>query len=280
MGIFEMEARKAQGFFALAVLLITAPLVLSQSTGSDQKSTGVSTYVQPRTTEQGTCSNSTDGNHTCFNCTVAPYCIAVPNGYINAGIVSCADLDASKPYCADGVCGATPAAGCEPNVSTSAFTCTSEGYFPDPDDCQKFHLCVGTEAADYSCSSNYVYSHAKNACIRRAASSDCAVIKCTYKTVVEYVVYPKDSSVYGLCIRGNPTVVFKCREGEQFDTKESKCNFVCKQEGLFPVPDDPRKYRECIYVSSNKFELVERTCPAKSVFDSSKGRCVAEQASP
>lgn len=68
--------------------------------------------------------------------------------------------------------------------------------------------------------------------------------------------------------------MFKCKEGEQFDTKTSECKFVCKKEGLFPVPGDSKRYRECIYVSSNKFELVERECPDGSKFDSDKGRCV------
>jgi hypothetical protein len=137
---------------------------------------------------------------------------------------------------------------------------------------------VGTAARDYSCSERYVYSHAKNACIRRALSSDCAVIKCPNKTAVAYVVYPKDPNVYGLCIRDNPTAVFKCRGGEQFDKKASKCIFVCKQEGLFAVPENSHLYRECIYLKSKKFQLVERECPAGNTFDPDKARCVIKAA--
>jgi hypothetical protein len=119
-----------------------------------------------------------------------------------------------------------------------------------------------------------VYSHEKTSCIRKKTTSDCAVIKCKHAVLFEYVVYPKDPNVYGLCIRDQPTLVFKCSEGEQFDTKTSECKFVCKEEGLFPVPGESRKYRECILISSNKFQLVERECPAGSQFDSDKQRCV------
>jgi hypothetical protein len=92
----------------------------------------------------------------------------------------------------------------------------------------------------------------------------------------EYVVYPKDPNVYGLCIRGQPTVMLKCREGEQFDIKTSQCKFVCKREGLFPVQGDNTKYRECTYNSLNRYEYVDRKCPDGSIFDSAKERCVIE----
>jgi hypothetical protein len=111
-------------------------------------------------------------------------------------------------------------------------------------------------------------------CVRRRVSSDCAVIKCAYKTQFQYVVYPKDPNVYGLCIRDSPTIVLKCAEGEEFETKTSECKFICKKEGLFPVAGDDKKYRECVRISSNKYELVERECPTGSVFNSDKGRCV------
>ena len=230
----------------------------------------------PVNTQPGTCSK--DGQHICYNCAAAPYCVKLPNGlFLNAGIINCTDLDTSKPYCTDGVCSATPTDECIAQTPISNFTCTSDGYFPDPDDCQTFHFCVGIATIDYSCSDNYVYSHKKNACIRKKVSSDCAVIKCTYKSLVEYVLYPKDPNVYGLCIRGNPTVVLKCGEGEKFDTKTSTCNFVCKKEGLFPVPGEPRKYRECIAISSTKFELVLTECPDATEFDPVKERCVIEK---
>jgi hypothetical protein len=173
------------------------------------------------------------------------------------------------------VCSSTPSPECAADVPQPAqFQCTADGYIPDPDDCTEFHFCVKGSDTTYLCSTNYVYSHEKRSCVRRRLSSDCAVIKCTYKVLFEYVVYPKDSNVYGLCRRNQTTLMFKCNEGEQFDTKTSKCTFVCKKEGVFPVQGDSQRYRECIYNSSNKLELVERVCPAGSEFDSGKGLCV------
>jgi hypothetical protein len=90
---------------------------------------------------------------------------------------------------------------------------------------------------------------------------------------MEFVVYPKDPNVYGLCIRDHPTLMFKCLEDEQFDTKISQCIFVCKTAGLFPVPGSTQKYRECVAVGS-KFELYERECPEGSIFDAAIGKCV------
>jgi hypothetical protein len=228
--------------------------------------------TEPSVQEKGTCS---ENGHTCYNCTSAPFCVRIPSGeFINAGVYNCPE-DATKPYCTAGVCSATPDPECSSGQpDDSGFVCTEDGYFPDPNDCQKFHFCVGTVGTTYTCSDNFVYSHEKASCIRKRLSSDCAIIKCKYKTQFEYVVYPKDSNVYGLCVRDNPTIMLKCAEGEVFDTKTSQCTFVCKGEGLFPVKGDSKRYRECIRISSNKYELVERECPSGSNFDSDKGRCV------
>jgi hypothetical protein len=67
--------------------------------------------------------------------------------------------------------------------------------------------------------------------------------------------------------------MFKCAEEEQFDIKTSKCIFVCKKEGLFAVPGDDRKYRECVKYGIN-FELYERECPVGSTFDPVKEKCI------
>jgi hypothetical protein len=68
--------------------------------------------------------------------------------------------------------------------------------------------------------------------------------------------------------------MLKCAEEEQFDTKTSKCIFVCKEEGLFPVVGDDGKYRECVNVGRNKFVLNEREFRIGSAFDTVKGRCI------
>jgi hypothetical protein len=67
--------------------------------------------------------------------------------------------------------------------------------------------------------------------------------------------------------------MFKCPEEEQFDTKTSKCTFLCKTAGLFAVSGEDRKYRECVAVGS-RFELYERECPVGSKFDPTKGKCM------
>jgi hypothetical protein len=225
------------------------------------------------TPEPGTCEGETP---TCYNCTTAPFCLRLPSGAVlNAGALICADDDPNKPYCAKGVCSATADDACSgPDAPDSDFLCTDSGYFPDPNDCQKFHFCIGTKDNAFLCSNNYVYSHEKTSCIRRKVSSDCAVIKCPYKTQYQYVLYPKDSNVYGLCIRDKPTLVLKCAAGEQFDIAASQCVFLCKAEGLFPVQGSDTKYRECIRIGLNKYQLVDRECPQGSVFDSDKGPCV------
>jgi hypothetical protein len=69
-------------------------------------------------------------------------------------------------------------------------------------------------------------------------------------------------------------VMYKCPEEEQFVSKTSQCTFVCKKEGLFPVPDNKQKYRECIHLGGVNYVLKDRECPEFSIFDADKGRCV------
>jgi hypothetical protein len=217
---------------------------------------------------------SKDGNHICFDCNTAPICVRTPNGYQYIDKVNCAEQDANAPFCTKGVCSANPTDKCKTDPPKPNLICTSNGYFPDPNDCQKFYFCVKDTPTVYSCSNNFVYSHKQNSCIRRSVSSDCAVIKCKYTTLIEYVIYPKDPNVYGVCLRNRTTMMYKCPEEEQFDTKTSECIFVCNQVGLFALPGDERKYRECISVGSNKFELKERECPVGSIFNAKQSRCV------
>jgi len=241
---------------------------------TDELSTAVTNVLDTPTEGQPGCSDIAEGHHTCYNCTTAPICIKLSSGkYYYAGNVKCAELDASTPYCTNGECSDTASDKCPTGPAPSDFICTSNGYFPDPDECRQFYFCVKGKATEYSCSNNFVYSHQKNACIKQTVSSDCAFINCKYTSVLEYVVYPKDPNVYGLCIRNHTTLMFKCAEEEQFDIKTSKCIFVCKKEGLFAVPGDDRKYRECVKYGIN-FELYERECPVGSTFDPVKEKCI------
>jgi hypothetical protein len=208
----------------------------------------------------------------CYNCTTAPICVSLPTGnFLLVGHYNCAEQNPNEPHCNNGICSATVSHTC---VQETPFECTGEGYFPDPNDCQKFYLCDKTlNATTYTCSTNYVYFHASKSCRRKNAASDCAVIKCTYRLPLEYVVYPKDPSVYGICIRDQPTVMMKCKEGEEFDTKTSQCKVVCKKEGIFEV-DGCRKFYECVKGGSNRYNLVEGECPLGTKFDVATGSCV------
>jgi len=279
-GLYTVSFTFETTIYALILQLIASFVEQSffchlQLAETDTTTTGVTTVPDPPTDEVAGCGKTQDEQHTCYNCTTAPICIWLPSGnYYHAGGVNCADMDANTPHCNNGVCSATASNKCKTDPPKSEFVCTSSGYFPDPDNCRKFYFCVKGTATEYSCSSNFVYSHQKNACIKQTVSSDCAVIKCKYATVLEYVVYPKDPNVYGLCIRDHPTLMFKCSEGEEFDTKTSQCIFVCKTAGLFAVPGNEKKYRECVALGSNMFELYERECPTGSIFDAVKGKCI------
>jgi hypothetical protein len=205
----------------------------------------------------------------CYNCSTAPICLSLPNGNsLLLGSYNCAEQDPKEPYCNDGLCSATASQDC-----SQEFQCTGKGYFPDPDDCQTFHFCnASLNVTTYTCAANYVYLHTNNSCVRKKVPADCAIIKCKYARPVEYVVYPKDPSVYGVCVRDQRTVVARCSEGQEFDTKSSQCKFACKQEGVFPA-DGCRKFYECVNIALNKYNIVEGECPVGTYFNAVIGGC-------
>jgi hypothetical protein len=78
--------------------------------------------------------------------------------------------------------------------------------------------------------------------------------------------------MYGVCVLDQPTTMFRCDDGLQFDTKASQCKFVCKEEGIFPA-DGCRKFYECLHVGFKKYKLVERECPEGTIFNPKFGSC-------
>jgi hypothetical protein len=229
-------------------------------------------FINTALNDNGVDDNCNGATPKCYNCTTAPLCVVLPNKVnYSVGPYNCADSDASKPYCNAGVCSDTPNLTCSEQMPKT-FECTAAGVFPDPNDCQKFHVCDTNQTdTTYICSKNYVYSHAKQACARKNTTTDCAVIKCKNTTVLEYVLYPKDANVYGLCVRGKATV-FRCGDREEFDTSTSICKFACKQEGLFPV-DNCRKYNECVFVFNNRYNLLEWECPVGTRYNATRQAC-------
>ncbi|XP_023708612.1 uncharacterized protein LOC111865109, partial [Cryptotermes secundus] len=207
----------------------------------------------------------------CYNCSTAPICLSLPDGrYLSLGSYNCAEQNPDQPYCNSGVCSATKTREC-----SQEFQCTGEGYFPDPDDCRTFYSCDANQnVTTYTCPASYVYLHANHTCVRKKVSADCASIKCSYARPIEYVVYPKDPSIYGICVRDQPTVVLKCSEGQEFDTKTSQCKRACKEEGIF-AGDGCRKFYECVLVGLNMYDIVEGECAMDTHFDATLKVCAA-----
>jgi hypothetical protein len=102
--------------------------------------------------------------------------------------------------------------------------------------------------------------------------TDCVVIKCRYAVPLEYVPYPRNPSLFAICIRDRPTMIVKCHSGQEFDSRESRCKFVCKKEGVFAA-DGCRKFYECVRVNANTFNTVEGECPASTKFDPVSSGC-------
>ncbi|XP_021712550.1 uncharacterized protein LOC110681083 [Aedes aegypti] len=68
----------------------------------------------------------------------------------------CTTIAPGKPYCVNGACSAVRSSNGD--CSTSSFTCTNAGYFPDPFNCVIYHYCDKAlePSTIYQCPPRYV----------------------------------------------------------------------------------------------------------------------------
>lgn len=121
----------------------------------------------------------------------------------------CGSLNVRRPYCVENTCTATP------NVSNSAcnsaFTCTSEGVFPDPNDCKSYWYCpdTGEEAVGYTCSDGYVFYSKASLCRRREKPNFCQTFNCGTQ-LNRVIVFKANPVYYAFCGGPDQTYYFKC----------------------------------------------------------------------
>nr|ABV44751.1 peritrophin-like protein [Phlebotomus papatasi] len=200
---------------------------------------------------------------------------------------SCAERNPNTPYCTKTYCSATPDdsnPSCK-DPQKSDFTCTGEGYFPDPDQCTRYYICPGPlqDAVAYDCPTNYVYKSKERGCGRRVNALDCATVDCS-KTPNEFGVYKNDPAYYYFCLSDKntkKTVVMKCLDevNSQYDPNVGECTFRCSKEGKFVDVLDCTKYNVCYKVGST-FQVDSVQCPTGYFFDPVGSKCAKGACTP
>lgn len=186
---------------------------------------------------------------------------------------TCVNINPFTPYCVKGKCSASPDME-DPNCVT-AFTCTWSGYFPDPTDCTKYHVCekAGKESVLFQCPHNYVYDSALNLCTSRSQLG-CNTVDCT-GVVDHMVLYGGNPAYYAFCKSGLQAEIFMFRcvdvVSEVFDVNWGRCVYNCQKEGNHVDRTNCYGYITCSF-DNGQWVSTKQTCPPGNYFR--KNKCV------
>ncbi|XP_065090590.1 uncharacterized protein LOC135711647 [Ochlerotatus camptorhynchus] len=206
----------------------------------------------------------------CLDCSQISVCL-------RGKVLPARDCPKDVPYCVNsalgGYCSAKPdeeREGCRTN-----FQCSSEGYFPDPHNCNFFYLCDSDfKATKYDCMPGYMYDMVQRNCRRQTHAQECKKLDCGKSNGV-WVYYESNKQYYGYCYQtetaSEEVVLFKCSDGSEFDGQQ--CQFKCRAEGKFADTQDYTRYFECYYVGFTLYSRV-KACPKGMVFDTKAKFCL------
>lgn len=187
---------------------------------------------------------------------------------------------------------------CHPFGFEGNFACTSEGVFPDPYDCQKYHMCYSAGStlvsANIECGSNKAFSAATGDCSLALNDTVCSAkqYKCT--NAGDSGTWPGNLNIFYICKatldHGErilyPTL-YRCASGEVFNGRdcvprnEHKAgagtvnavngpSFECKRIGLNADPGNCQSYYFCdVLLRAKRY-----TCPNNSHYDDTRKACV------
>ncbi|KAJ6649165.1 Pancreas transcription factor 1 subunit alpha, partial [Pseudolycoriella hygida] len=169
-------------------------------------------------------------------------------------------------YCVNGACVTKPSPSCGYRPS---FICTSDGVFPEPSDCTKFHICENGESTFFTCPPGFVFNSKLNIC--QKGTTPCSKIDCSKATAAKpYITYASNPAYFAYCsnVLGQiTTYLFKCQyeQFQIFDTTLNDCRYNCKAKGYFQDPSDCAQYFYCS--AANAKPSAALVCGNNYVFD-------------
>lgn len=262
------------------------------------------TEIEPR--ETNTCEGRQTPGTICESCDLLSTCVKHSNGWVNIPVETCDTQNGF--FCNAQAGGCSNATGpCHPFSFEGNFPCTSHGIFPDPYDCQKYHMCyfVGPTlvSASVDCGSDKAFNPATGQCSLTIKHSVCHEKQFKCLNAGDAHAWPMSANIFYICKATSnqdervlyPTL-YRCDDGEIFDgyfcraanTNEQSSSTsrpstgvtnstsvpgkprVCSEVGLFADTEDCRKYYYC---SAIRGSLKRMECPTGTFFNEAISSC-------
>lgn len=218
-----------------------------------------------------------------MDCTVLARCIRSPNGWETIPLEAC---DAGQNlYCHASEQRCSPNPGpCNPGVGIGggSFACTSVGVFPDPFNCQMYHMCFSSAMTIVSvnvvCGGNSAFNSVTNDCSSSLTHPNCQGSQFTCNNVGDMGPWAGNPNIYYICMASTGATrvlfpsLFRCPVGEIFQNGQCANGngggidggvFNCQRSGLFPDPYDCRAYFHCNGVLQSQRII----CPTGTYFN-------------
>ncbi|XP_055913820.1 uncharacterized protein LOC129947325 [Eupeodes corollae] len=269
----------------------------------------ISLQIPMMSRETNICVERQQAGLICETCELLATCVKMSHGYLTVPVETC-DTDKGF-YCNVNLGACSNVTGpCHPFGYEGNFVCTSQGVFPDPYDCQKYHMCyvAGTTlvSANIECGGDKAFNVETGECSLSITDSVCDVMQYECPRVGFSAAWPNNKNLFYICkattndeTRVLYPTLYRCGANEMFDgldcvsddgsypvtvvkpTKTPSTGSVtsqpsrpdsseCTSAGLQVDPADCRSYYYCSGIRGTKKHT---TCPKGTYFNAGLASC-------
>lgn len=277
----------------IAFITLSIIYIIHKSDGTFWKD-----YIEPTsavlsidTNFQESCAQRQAPGFVCMNCRILARCVFRGNMWDTIALEACDEAQGFYCHASEGRCSQNPGP-CHPGAGAgdTLFACTSSGIFPDPWNCQQYHMCFPSGlqivSVNVRCGGNTAFNPVTSDCSLSTTNNICQGQQFTCNEVGQMGAWPMNANIYYICMaRTNANIrmlypeLYRCPVGLVFHNEDcvppnggggGGNDFRCIRSGLFPDPANCRAYFFC----DGNLRSQHITCPTGTYFNQIVNGCV------
>lgn len=230
----------------------------------------------------GQCEQRPLNGFICIGCDVLAVCIKRNDEWETIPVELCATNDGYQCNAIEGVC-SNKTGPCNP-INNGVFTCTTVGPFPDPYDCQIYHVCYmngnNIVSAEIRCNTGMAYNSLAGDCSLSLNANECQEIGFTCEKAGDIGPWRHNPNIFYICkmdYEGDDKVIYpelyKCDPNQifikdecitkEFTSTTPTDNYICTKPGIYEDITSCLHYFYCNFVLQAERYL----CPENTHFN-------------